>query len=414
MAQLLRQCFVEGYACDKVLERAFREHRQWGAKDRRLIAEVFYDCVRWWRKLQWALGSETDPRFLEAALVLWISKTVRGSNSNSKVPADSSSGALKTQEWAGVLSRFSELDGNHSMVLLACQRFMGEATAWPVDQSLPDWLADVMASQVGAAPTQHLIRISNLEAPVFIRVNSLKATVDQVNRALADEEIPAQKVAADAMQITERRNVFKSKAFHSGLFEMQDLHSQRIAPFLQLKPGMRVVDGCAGAGGKTLHIGALMKNQGQIVALDVYEKKLAQLRLRVARAGVSCVTARLIDTTKVVKRLYDSADRVLLDVPCSGLGVLRRNPDTKWRLTPEELTRLNELQADILERYSRITKVGGVLVYSTCSVLPSENEQQVEKFLATNPGWRLDEQKLLWPEPNGGDGFFMARLVRTV
>jgi 16S rRNA (cytosine967-C5)-methyltransferase len=177
---------------------------------------------------------------------------------------------------------------------------------------------------------------------------------------------------------------------------------------------MRVVDGCAGAGGKSLHLAALMKNKGRIVALDTIEWKLKELRKRAARAGADTIETKVIEGAQTIKRLRETADRVLLDVPCSGLGVIRRNPDAKWKLHEEELTRLTALQADILERYSRMTRPGGKLVYATCSIFRSENEDQVRAFLQKyGEEWTLEEEFRLQPGDDGGDGFYAARLARN-
>jgi 16S rRNA (cytosine967-C5)-methyltransferase len=183
-----------------------------------------------------------------------------------------------------------------------------------------------------------------------------------------------------------------------------------IAPFLKVDPGMRVIDACAGAGGKTLHLAALMKNKGRIIAMDVEGWKLEELQKRARRAGVSNLETRVIESSKTVKRLENSADRLLLDVPCSGLGVLKRNPDAKWKLSPEFISEVKELQQHILEDYGTMLKKDGLMVYSTCSVLPSENEEQVEKFLEKTSGnFELVEQKHSWPS-DGFDGFYMALL----
>jgi 16S rRNA (cytosine967-C5)-methyltransferase len=176
-----------------------------------------------------------------------------------------------------------------------------------------------------------------------------------------------------------------------------------------------VVDTCAGAGGKTLHLAALMENKGQIIATDIYGNKLKELKRRAKRAGAHNIDPRAIDSTKVIKKLYGTADRVLIDSPCSGLGVLSRNPDAKWKLQPEFIDRLIKTQAEIIETYSRIVKPGGKMVYATCSVLPSENEKQVENFLKnTEEGKKfklVKEQKILSSE-TGFDGFYMALLEK--
>jgi 16S rRNA (cytosine967-C5)-methyltransferase len=216
----------------------------------------------------------------------------------------------------------------------------------------------------------------------------------------------------DALLLEERQNIFTRQQFKDGLFEVQDGGSQLIAPFLQVKPGMRVIDACAGAGGKTLHLAALMQNKGRIIALDTEEWKLDELKKRGRRAGVANVETRLIESSKTIKRLENSADRLLLDVPCSGLGVLKRNPDAKWKMSLDFIEQVKELQQRILADYCSMIKTGGEMVYSTCSLFPSENEKQVETFLKNQPQhFELLEQKTVLPSA-GFDGFYMARLKR--
>jgi 16S rRNA (cytosine967-C5)-methyltransferase len=175
---------------------------------------------------------------------------------------------------------------------------------------------------------------------------------------------------------------------------------------------MRVIDACAGAGGKTLHIASLMKNKGRLLAMDVEQWKLDELLKRARRAGVSNLEAKIIDSSKVIKRLQNSADRLLLDVPCSGTGVLKRNPDAKWKLAPPFIDEVRSLQKKILNDYCQMLKPGGLMVYSTCSVLPSENEKQVSDFLESRNGdFTLIRDSHLWPS-DGFDGFYMALIRR--
>ena len=185
-----------------------------------------------------------------------------------------------------------------------------------------------------------------------------------------------------------------------------------MAPFLEVKPGMRVVDTCAGAGGKTLHLATMMENKGQIIALDIYDHKLRELKRRAKRNGAHNIEPRHIENTKVIKKLYDKADAVLIDAPCSGLGVLRRNPDAKWKLEPEFLDRIKATQQEILSTYSRMVKSGGQLVYATCSILPSENQEQVKNFLASNDDFIFVKEKKVLSYESGFDGFYMALLKR--
>ena len=195
---------------------------------------------------------------------------------------------------------------------------------------------------------------------------------------------------------------------------MQDAASQQVAELLQVQPGQRVVDACAGAGGKSLHLAALMKNKGKIISMDIHEWKLKELKTRAARDGVDIIETKVIEGSKTIKRLEGGFDRVLLDVPCSGMGVLRRNPDTKWKLTLAEIERLQQLQREIISDYSKLAKPNAVMVYATCSILHRENEDQVKWFLTTDEGqkWTLDKEIRIWPHTHGFDGFFGARLIK--
>ena len=254
----------------------------------------------------------------------------------------------------------------------------------------------------------------NEQAPVVLRTNRLKTTVQDLQTVLSLDKVATEPIGEDALLVTERQNLFRTRAFREGLFEVQDYSSQQAAPALQVEPGQTVIDACAGAGGKSLHLAALMENRGQLLSLDIHDWKLKELKKRARRNGVSNLETRAITSSKVIKRLTGRADRLLLDVPCSGLGVLRRNPDAKWKLSPDFIDRVVKEQADILARYARMVKEGGKMVYATCSVLPRENERQVEAFLAgeAGRGWTLEHTHTYLPQNEGYDGFFVSRLVR--
>lgn len=215
----------------------------------------------------------------------------------------------------------------------------------------------------------------NEQAEVILRVNTLKTNKKELQLKLQSEDIETIEIKGYpfALKLIERANVFKTEAFKKGWFEVQDASSQLVAAYLDVKPGMKVVDACAGAGGKTLHLSALMENKGALIAMDIYESKLKKLKIRARRNGAHNIDMRVIDSTKPIKKLKEKADRLLIDAPCSGLGVLRRNPDSKWKLEPEFLDKIRETQQHILQEYSKMLKPGGKMVYATCSVLPSEN-----------------------------------------
>ena len=219
----------------------------------------------------------------------------------------------------------------------------------------------------------------------------------------------------DALILQERANVFETDAFKRGLFEVQDASSQLVASFTEVSPGMQVIDACAGAGGKSLHLAALMENKGQLTALDIYPHKLHELKRRAKRAGVHNITTRHIQSTKVIKKLHGRADRVLIDAPCTGLGVLRRNPDAKWKIDADFLERVKQTQKHIIHSYATMVKPGGKLVYATCSILKEENQSQVEGFLQSEIGkqFTLEKEQVVNPAKSGFDGFYMARMIRS-
>ena len=183
---------------------------------------------------------------------------------------------------------------------------------------------------------------------------------------------------------------------------------------MDIEPAQRVVDTCAGAGGKSLHLAALMENKGQLISMDIYGSKLKELKRRARRNGAHNIEVREIDSTKVYKKLYGSADRVLIDAPCTGLGVLRRNPDSKWKLQPEFIENIKKVQQEILQSYSKMLKPGGKMVYATCSILPSENQNQVNTFLTSEAGkeFTFVSDKEVLAHKSGFDGFYMALLEK--
>jgi 16S rRNA (cytosine967-C5)-methyltransferase len=382
----LEQIFTEAKYADKVIEKILKSNPKWGARDRRFIAETIYDIVRWYRLfLELTRANDDDYWKLLAVWCIW-NKT-------------------EFPDW-------EELKGvNRKKIEDAYEQLQSTRK---IRESIPDWLDEMGERELGERWEKELEAL-NQEARVVLRVNTLKISRNGLQKQLAETEnitTEAPEKFPDALLLEERQNIFTRQQFKDGLFEVQDGGSQLVASFLQVKPGMRVVDACAGAGGKTLHLAALMQNKGRIIALDTEEWKLEELKKRGRRAGVANVETRLIESSKTIKRLEGSADRLLLDVPCSGLGVLKRNPDAKWKLSVEFIDRVKELQQHILTDYSTMLKPGGLMVYSTCSILPSENEAQVSLFLEKqNDKFELIEQKNIFPS-DGFDGFYMALIKR--
>src|SRR5690606_37723787 len=285
-------------------------------------------------------------------------------------------------------------------------------------ESVPDWLDALGEKSLGAELWTKELAALNQQAEVILRTHTLKAGKAQLKAFVAKEEVEAEELKdyPDALRLKERKNVFVTEAFKDGLFEVQDASSQLVAPYLAVEPGQRVVDVCAGAGGKTLHLASLIGNKGQLIALDNYESKLKKLKIRARRNDIHNFETRVIDSTKVIKKLHNSADRLLLDAPCSGLGVLKRNPDSKWKLEPEFIDRIMGVQQDILQNYSKMVKKGGQMVYATCSVLPQENTLQVKKFLESENGreFELIRENQIYSSDSGFDGFFMALMKRKL
>lgn len=386
VVQGLESIFVDNKYADKVIEKILKSNPKWGARDRRFIAETIYDIVRWHRLFK-EISEAQDDDFWKMLGVwcLW---------NNTEFP--------DWEEFEG-LSR-KKIEANYERL----------KEIRKIRESIPDWLDELGEKELGNA-WEHELAALNEEAKVVLRVNTLKVSRKDLQADLEENENIITEAPAgfpDALILEQRQNIFTRQQFRDGLFEVQDAGSQVIAPFLQAEPGMRVIDACAGGGGKTLHLAALMKNKGRIIAMDTEGWKLDELKKRARRAGVGNIEPRVIESSKTIKRLENSADRLLLDVPCSGLGVIKRNPDAKWKLTPEFMERVKELQQHILVDYSTMLKSGGLMVYSTCSLLPSENEKQVEKFLESRKDkFDLLEQK--WMKPSEGfDGFYMALLKR--
>ncbi len=291
---------------------------------------------------------------------------------------------------------------------------MAEALEDPLlKDGCPTWLETLCSQELKDEWRQERSALGE-ESRRFIRVNTLKHTRDELSHLLSVEGVVTKAVAnvKTALEVTSNSALFKTKIFKEGGFEQQDAGSQLIGEFVSAKSGERVVDACAGSGGKTLQLAADMEGKGVLLALDTEEWKLKDLKKRAKRAGAFNIETRLIDSTKTIKRLYESADKVLIDAPCSGTGVLRRTPDSKWRDGREHLNEICKLQADILERYAKIAKIGGEVIYSTCSILPSENQEQIKKFLEKNSkNFTLIEDKQILPS-SGFDGFYMAKLKR--
>lgn len=400
--KLLAEVLRFEHPADAVVSRYFREHRELGHADRGFVAETLYAVLRRKRSLEARCGAGATPRrLLLAALV-----TVRGWSQKSLEPV------LKAGEgeWLGSVKAAKEADLPPA-----------------VRCDLPDWLYATLAEQYGAEETAALAAALNQPAPLDLRVNTLKTDREAVLQRLAADGIVATAgtLSPLAIRLAEKPALAKHPLFLDGGFEVQDEGSQLLGLLLAPKRGEMVVDFCAGAGGKTLLLGSLMKNTGRLYAFDVSDKRLANLKPRLARSGLSNVHPVRIEHERdaKVKRLAGKVDRVLVDAPCSGLGTLRRNPDLKWRQGEGSIAELTAKQAAILAAAATLLRPGGRLVYATCSLLAAENDGVVDAFLAAHPDFKpvaadavlakqditvAGERLHLQPNRHGSDGFFAA------
>ncbi|MCW1883693.1 RsmB/NOP family class I SAM-dependent RNA methyltransferase [Luteolibacter flavescens] len=376
-AGVLEQVFKHGRVLDRELDTIFRENPKWGKRDRNFVAETAFEVTRWRRALAFLAGDDSIP-------------------------------ALCAAQWTRVGLEVPDWWASHPSEIAARElELAGQPLA--IRESIPDWLDVLGRGELGEAWDREVAAL-NRRAPVFLRVNTIRAEVRGVLEWLASHGIEAARVPGvpDALVLPAGKMLPKPLAAE-GVVEIQDAGSQKIAPLLDVEPGMRVIDACAGAGGKALHLAALMQGRGEIVAMDISTAKLSELRRRASRAGT-----RIIRTETwredTLKRYAGWADRVLIDAPCSGLGTLRRQPDLKWRLTASSLEKTKRLQRRMLDHYPELLRPGGKFVYATCSLLPSENGGQIRNLVERDPRRAIEEELTVSPAETGWDGFFAARL----
>ncbi|HLR78779.1 MAG TPA: RsmB/NOP family class I SAM-dependent RNA methyltransferase, partial [Burkholderiaceae bacterium] len=389
------------YPADAVLSRWMRDNRKAGARDRAEVADAAFDVLRHLRRYRHLAESGSGPANRRLA-ILGLSATI----DNVRLAA-----ALSSQE----------------------QQWLERVRGVPVDPmpralrySMPDWLEQ----RLGELPdADALMAALNASAPLDLRVNLLKADRDTLlshlrNTLPASADPQPTPYSPWGIRLQGRPPVNQWPQFKNGEIEVQDEGSQILAALVAPRRGEMVIDYCAGAGGKTLALGAMMRSTGRLYAFDVHAGRLASARPRFARSGLSNIVPVVISEQgdKRVKRLHNKAHRVLVDAPCTGVGTLRRNPDLKWRMNPDSVANLIATQAQILAQASRCVAPGGRLVYATCSLLPEENQQQIHRFLAANKGFTLvdagtvladrfprlearDSFLQLRPDHHGTDGF---------
>ena len=391
----IKDVFISNQQADKVVEQLLKSNKKWGKRDRAFIAENIYEICRWWELVKYSYGLQenaTKKDLWHLFGTWWIIKPAHLQLEETTLP-----------DWA----EFEEL-----VVDDIIARYQEGLTKRHIAQSIPAWLDKIGEEELKGNWNNELSAL-NKQAPFVLRVNSLKTTKEKVVEIFGSEDSSFVDSAPDAIILKKRQNVFARDSFKMGYFEVQDAGSQLIAPFLDIQSGQTVIDACAGAGGKTLHIAALLGNKGKVVAMDIEHGKLIELERRAKRNGATCVETQIIHSDEDIVPLVGTADRLLLDVPCSGLGVLRRHPDSKWKLKPAFLTNIREVQWHILNTYSLMVKPGGKMVYATCSILPSESEKQVARFVTENrKAWKLVKEHRTSPATDDFDGFYMALLEK--
>ncbi len=404
--EALREILRFAGPADVTLSRYFREHPRLGGRERGAIAEAIYALLRHRLVLMQFVDSGIGPQMRRIALLALAE-------------------AVGVESIAGLSEQESEW----------LQRVVSiDRTSLPpaIRSNFPDWIRERLQAQYGDEGASQLMDALNRAAPLDLRVNALKCSREQAEAALSEAGIAFASTPYSplGLRLAKKPALQNLTLFKDGGVEVQDEGSQLLAHLLGARRGEMVVDFCAGAGGKTLAIGAAMRNTGRLYAFDVSDKRLAKLKPRLARSGLSNVHPVVIahENDAKVKRLAGKIDRVLVDAPCSGLGTLRRNPDMKWRQQVADITELNAKQQAILAGAARLVKSGGRLVYATCSLLAEENETVVEAFIAAHSDFvivpvneLLASQKIeldtgvylkLRPDMHQTDGFFAAVLER--
>lgn len=397
------------YPSDQFLSKYYKEHRQLGARDRTIISDTVYCVIRELMRFKAIIkhisGADDAPLERKLAILAWAGDFI----------------------WLEKKLSASELDWLNST-----RQFNEKEISFPERYSMPEWIIHGVEPLVGASHIEAFAQSMLHTAPLDLRVNTLKGKREQVQINLLANGIHTEftPYAPHGLRLLEKVSLLQQPLYQQGIIEIQDEGSQLLAHLVGAKRNEVIIDYCAGAGGKTLALGACMRNTGRLYAWDVSAHRLDALKPRLQRSGLSNVYTAAITNNQDerIKRLYGKADRVLVDAPCSGLGTLRRNPELKWRVTKTDIDALTQVQMAILANASQLVKVGGLLIYATCSVIQEENEiitkqftQDYARFKPVDVSKLLDMQKFngnaslvqngylrLWPHLHQTDGFFAA------
>lgn len=431
--ELLDKVLESNLPADSLIDTFFRSHKYLGSHDRRFIAETTYGLLRHLRKCEFLLNyltknlkkeiKQKEKRFLLIIIYLisvdkpdisetYLEQFVKGKFINEDILKELITGLRQNPEIVG--KDIIETMG--------------------IKYSYPDWMIEYLHAQYGQEECEKICDSLNQPAPLNLRVNILKTTVDECKIELEKEGVITfhTNFSPFGLTVAKRINVFSLKAFRNGWFEVQDEGSQLIPLIVDPKPNAKLLDLCAGAGGKTLEFSMLMKNRGEIFATDINKFRLEELRKRAKRAGAQNIRVKQIkDVSDLSDQYAEYFDIVFIDSPCTGLGTIRRNPGMKWKITKQTLSEICKKQASLLSNCDPLLKKGGRLIYATCSILKEENEEQIEKFLSLNSNYQLIKlnEKLkdsgiqliendcymkLMPHIHGTDGFFCAVIEKKI
>ena len=389
----LEEIFLHNKQLVKVVEKLIDENKKWGSRDRKIVLSTIYDTVRWIRKIGYCSSIEE----LISRKDLWdILGTVI---------------VLKGEIVPDVIE-FSNI--NSSKILGKESEVLNNRK---IKESIPDWLEEMGLNDFSESLWNKEVVAFNTKSSLVLRCNLLKISISELKKILENENIKTSlnKEYPDALIVKEYKKITHLNSYKSGLFEIQDANSQKVASSCNLRPGMTIIDTCAGAGGKSLHMASILKNKGEIIALDVYDSKLKELVRRAKRNGITIIKTLNTSKNKNISKLIGKTDRVLIDAPCSGLGVLKRNPDTKWKMNPEKINKLVKTQEYLINYWSKYVKSGGELIYATCSIFHQENKNQIKIFLNTQAGKKfiIKNEKTYFSHTTGFDGFYIAQLVKS-
>lgn len=391
----LEAILAENYNGNKVVKRLLKSKSSWGSRDRKIVAKILYDVIRWKR------------------LYLGILELEGKNNTNSHwglIACWMVLNDYQLPDW-DVFSKFNA-DGFKEKydTLIKIRKYK---------QSIPDWLDEKGVDAFGEAFWEKEINTLNEPAKLVIRVNRLKTTPEKLKYSLQEEygfNTKGVYKLPDALEFESHQSLINTTEYREGYFEIQDGNSQMIAPWLQPKAGGVYFDCCAGAGGKSLHLANLANDKVQIIAFDIFSSKLLELKRRADRNEIKSIKTYLINEENKIDKYIAKGNGVLIDAPCSGLGVLKRNPDAKWLMNPNRMREIQVQQKKILQSYSKLVMHGGRLVYSTCSIFPEENRVQVDDFLNSKSGkdFNLVSDKTYFSQESGYDGFYAALMIKKM